>query len=145
MEKELKTDFNKMKIIMLIICFIIFLFFLSQVNISWHMKLQPIDENATPFESIIVWIFMGCIFGMIYYAYLCLTSMIVWKIINRKNKEANQSYTTVTKSGNRYVHHKPSKYDEQIEVLWFRFLNYVCIIEVAIVVFMYMFGIIKLL
>ncbi len=103
------------------------------------------SEGVSPSSSIIGWLFVGCIFGMIYYAYLCLISMIVWKIINRKNKAANQSYTTLTKSGNRYVHHKPSKYDEQIEVLWFSFLNYVCIIEFAIIVFMYMFGIIKII
>ena len=80
---------------------------------------------------------------MLYYACMCLLSMIVWIFFNRKNKEALQTYTIVTKSGNRYTNHKPSKYDDQIEFLWFKFLNYICGIEVAIITFMYMFGIIK--
>lgn len=144
MEEELKRDLKKMKAIMIIISIIIFITYLSQVKITWNFELQAINCNATPSGSILGWIFAGCVFGILYYACLCLIALIIWKIFNRKHPEANQSFTIVTKSGNRFVKPKPSKYDEQIETLVFHTIKYVCTIEVALITFMYMFGLIKI-
>ena len=144
MEKELKKDLKILKTIMTTISIIIFIIYLMQVNISWNFELQSINSNATPSGSILGWIFAGCAFGIIYYAFLCLIALILWKIFNRNHAEANQSYTIVTKSGNRFIKSKPSKYDEQIEILWLHTLKYICLIQVSLITFMYMFGIIKI-
>lgn len=144
MDEELKRDLNKMKTIMIIISIIIFIIYLLQAKITWKFELQAINSNATPSGSILGWIFVGCVFGIVYYACLCLIALIIWKIFNRNHPEANQSFTIVTKSGSRFIKPKPSKYDEQIEILVFHTIKYVCIIEATLITFMYMFGLIKI-
>ena len=144
MEKELKHDLNKIKIIMVIISVIILIVYLFQVEISWNFELQAINSDANESGSILGWIFAGCIFGVLYYACLCLIALIIWKFFNRNHIEANQSTVIVTKNGGRFIKPKSSKYDEQIEVLWFHTIKYICIVEVTIVTLMYMFGIIKI-
>lgn len=79
-DEKMQKDLNKMKIIMIIISVISFLLYLSLVNITGNFELQSMSEGVSPSSSIIGWLFVGCIFGMIYYAYLCLISMIVRKI-----------------------------------------------------------------
>ena len=129
---------------MIIISVIALITYLCQVHISWNFELQLINNEATPIGSIIGWLFCGFAFGLVYYACLCFIALILWKIVNRNHAEANQSYTKITKYGKRFTKPKPSKYDEQIEIIWYHTLKYTCIIEVSLVTLMYMFGFIKL-